>query len=407
MQLFKKIASNTFWQIVARVVSSGISFVITIVIARTLGVTGYGDLAKITAFVSLFYLFVDLGLNAIFLQLDTEQNRFRDLLSFRLLLAVGVFCLIGIVALFLPFNLRNGIGYSPLVKVGILLFGLTFFSRAIVFSTAAVFQLKYQYKLTAYATVLGSLATLGSLGIFLVFHPPFLFIVGAYVIGALIEALFSLFFLQQKLFPLSLDKTFIKDMTLQTLPIAAMLLLNLIYFRVDMFFLSVMKPTQDVAIYDFAYKFFDFLIALPLFLSNSFYPMLLDSEKNMRTAFPKLMVYLVGFAFLGVLTAFPTWFAASLLGFVKPEFAPATLALRLLVLSLPIFFATSIIQWIFIAKKKQQFLLSVYASSLVLNVVLNLLFIPHYSYVASAIITGVSETGVLAALLGYSLFGNL
>lgn len=407
MQLFRKIATNTLWQVVARVVSSGVSFLITILIARSLGVEGYGDLAKITAFVSLFYLVIDLGLNAIFLQREDSKERFRDLLYYRLFLAFILFLLVVLGALFLPYNTASGIGYSPLVKFGIALFGLTFFGQAMLLSSTVLFQKNYTYKLNTYATVISSGVTIFIVGLSLFFHLPFIIIVGSYAAGSLTGGLVSLLLVNESLTPFSMDKTFVKTITISTLPIALMLFLNLIYFRVDMILLSLNKATYDVAVYDFAYKFFDFLIALPLFLSNSIYPALLASEKNTRISFPKLMAYTLGFGFLGLVLAIPVWFASPLLAFVKNEFIESSFALRLLILSLPIFFATNIVQWIFIAKKKQAFLVFVYGGSLVLNILLNLIFIPHYSYVASAIITGVSEAGVLLALLLYALFANV
>lgn len=405
--MFGKIAANTFWQILARIVSSGVSFVITIIIARSLGVNGYGDLAKITAFVSLFYLAVDLGLNAVFLQFEDHEERFRDLLSFRLALATILFGLVSIGAFLLPYNGATGIGYSPLVKIGIVIFGLTFISRAVVFSTTVLFQKKYIYRLAAFATALGSLATLVGIVAFLFLNLPFLYVVLAYVIGNAVEGYSSLLFAKERFYPLSFDAKFLKALTMQTFPVALMLFLNLIYFRVDMLLLSLVQPTRDVAVYDLAYKFFDFLIALPLFLSNSLYPALLASEKNTRISLQKLIVYTLGFFFLGSMVVIPVWFATPLISLIKPEFFPSSFALRLLLLSLPVFFATNILQWIFIAKKKQVFLTIIYACSLLINIFLNIIFIPQFSYIASAIITGVSEAGILMALLVYSFSKEL
>lgn len=402
--LLRKIISNTAWQLIARIASSGTSFCITILIARSLGVSGYGDLAKITAFVSLFYLLIDLGLNAVFLQSEEHEKRFADLFSFRIVMAIGLFFLVGSIALFLPYTPSTGVGYSPLVKIGIIFFGLTFLGRAVSYSTAAVFQREFSYRYSTLASLGGSVMTLISVALFLFLKAPLLSIVGAYVLGSVTEGVLDMIFVKEKVTTLSFDTRFAKRLLLDTLPITIMLLLNLMYFRVDLFLLTILKSTHDVAMYDFAYRFFDFLIALPLFLSNSMYPALLSTEKNTRIALPKLMLYTLGFAILGVVIAIPVWIGSPLLLLVKHEFSDASLALRLLVLSLPIFFATNIIQWVYIAKKKQVFLLFVYGGSLLLNIILNIFFIPHYSYVGSAIITGVSEAGVLLALLLYSVF---
>ncbi|HLB60886.1 MAG TPA: hypothetical protein VJL83_04760, partial [Patescibacteria group bacterium] len=65
MSLPLKIAGNTLVQLIGKFVTAGITFLITLVIARTYGVVGYGDFTKMTAYASLFYLLVDFGMNAV------------------------------------------------------------------------------------------------------------------------------------------------------------------------------------------------------------------------------------------------------------------------------------------------------------------------------------------------------
>jgi O-antigen/teichoic acid export membrane protein len=165
-----------------------------------------------------------------------------------------------------------------------------------------------------------------------------------------------------------------------------------------MLLLALQKPTTDVAVYDLAYKVFDFLIALPLFLSNTIYPQLLYAENNLRISFPKLTQFIFIFIILGIIVAIPVWIATPLLSFVRPAFILSAVPLKILLISLPIFFATNILQWILIAKREQLFLLFVYFFSMGINIILNLLFIPQFSYLASAIITGISEAIVFVAL---------
>jgi O-antigen/teichoic acid export membrane protein len=76
------------------------------------------------------------------------------------------------------------------------------------------------------------------------------------------------------------------------------------------------------------------------------------------------------------------------------------LPFRILLLSLPFFFTTSFLQWTLITLGKQKYLMIVYFFSTLLNIVLNVIFIPQFSYVACATITVVSEGIVFAFLLG-------
>jgi O-antigen/teichoic acid export membrane protein len=94
----------------------------------------------------------------------------------------------------------------------------------------------------------------------------------------------------------------------------------------------------------------------------------------------------------------PAWFLAPLIAIVKKDFIPSIFIFRILLLSLPVFFLTNILQWILIAKNKKVYLLKIYLIAALLNVLLNLFFIPKYSYIAAAIITGISE-GLILILL--------
>lgn len=399
MKLYKKLAAHTLYQVIARIASSGASFLITVLVARHFGVSSYGDFAKVTAFVTMFYLFADFGFNAIFLQKDGSGKRFKDLFYTRLVLAVFLIAVVNFIAFLLPYNPLTRIGFSPFVRMAISLFSVTIFTEAILFSTFAIFQRKYIYQRFMLATIVGSVVTLSLVGIFVLLGCSLFWVFVAYVIGALVEAAVSLLFTEEQFFPAVVHMPFVKELFYETLPVALMLIFNLIYFRVDTFLLALFRPSVDVGIYDIAYRVFDFLIALPLFLSNVLYPRLIEHEKNNRNVKAMVMAYAIRFFGLGILVAIPFWFLSPLLFYViKPALLPAVTPLRLLLLSLPIFFATNILQWILLAKKQQKYLAGVYFVLTLVNILLNLLFIPHFGYVASAIITSVSEAFVLLAL---------
>ena len=66
---------NTGSQMIGKVVTSGTTFIISILIARSLGADGYGDFSKITTYIPIFYLFADFGLNAAYIQKEQEDKK--------------------------------------------------------------------------------------------------------------------------------------------------------------------------------------------------------------------------------------------------------------------------------------------------------------------------------------------
>ncbi len=393
------IFKSTFYQFVSRVATATITLIITIAIARIFGGLGYGEFTKVTAFVAFFYLLADAGLNALYLQKDQDNRYFRDLFWTRVMLGIALVFLVSAVTLFLPYDPRTKIGFSVEVRLGIILYALTILQQAIIYTAGAVFQKKQQFNFSMVANISGSLVSLFCVAIFLLFAKSLLSVLLAFVVGWSVTAFLSLLWAKQKLLPFSFHWSFIRALLKESTPLSAMLLINLVYFRADIFLLSFLRPATDVGIYGLSYKFFDFLIAIPTFLSNSLYPLLLHHVNNRQVFYYVISKYFIVFLALSVLIVIPSWFLSPVFSLIKKDFAQAVVPFRILLLSVPFFFMTSFLQWILIAKKKQTFLMWVYFFSAVLNIVLNLVFIPIGSYIASAWITCVSEVAVFFLLL--------
>jgi O-antigen/teichoic acid export membrane protein len=397
----KLIAKNTSYQILARGVSSFIGFLITLIIARKFGVLGYGDFTKITSYVALFYLVIDFGLNAFFLQY--ENAKFKNLFYLRMLISVGIFLLLNALAFFLPYNAVLGTGFSGAERFGIFIFSFGIFAQSIILSASAVFQKAVNYYFYMVGTIIGAVINLIIVLILALLNFSIIYILFGFVASSFIGALALLFFAKEKIFPLSIDKGFAVKILQASWPLGLMLIFNLVYFRVDMFLLSIFKTTQDVGIYGLSYKFFDFLIALPLFLSNAVYPFLIKAKVDKNLFFNLTGKYFFVFLLASFVVIIPFWFISPLFTLVKADFAASMLPFRILLLSLPFFFTTSFLQWALITLGKQKYLMLVYSLSTLLNIVLNIVFIPQFSYVACATITLLSEGIVFIFLLAQLL----
>jgi O-antigen/teichoic acid export membrane protein len=393
----KLVAKNTSYQILARGITSFIGFLITLIIARKFGVTGFGDFTKITSYVALFYLIIDFGLNAFFLQY--ENARFKNLFYLRMLISVGIFLLLNVIAVFLPYNAVLGTGFSAAERFGIFIFSFGIFAQSIILSASAIFQKTVNYFFYMVGMVIGSVINLIVVLIFAFLNFSLIYILFGFVISSFVGAFALLIFAKEKIFPLSLDKHFATTIMKASWPLGLMLIFNLVYFRADMFLLSILKTTQDVGIYGLSYKFFDFLIALPLFLSNAIYPFLLKIKTDQKLFFKLTNKYFFVFLIASFIVIIPFWFISPLFTLVKTDFSGSILPFRILLLSLPFFFTTSFLQWVLITLGKQKYLMVIYLLSTLLNIVLNVIFIPQFSYLACATITLISEGIVFVFLL--------
>lgn len=392
------IAKNVVYQILARVTNALAGLVVTVLIARNLGVSAFGDYTKIISFVGLFYLVSDFGLNAVYLQKENNHAEFKDLFYIRLLSSIILAIVASIIGFTLPYQQASQLGFSHAVKNGIIIFSPSIVMYSLLLTSQVVFQKSLEYSKLFIANFIGAIATIAGVGLSVVYKLELSGVIVALVIGDFVGTLSAFLLTKQKIFPVKTNRPFTKDLIYESFPIAMILIFNLVYFRADTMILSFMKSSQDVGVYGLAYKFFDFLLAIPLFFSNVLYPFFLGRAKNFRKGSLNVQTYSFTLIIVAILLAVIFWFLAPLLTLISNSYSLSIIPFRLLIISLPFFFLSSILQWFLIANKKQNFLLKVYIFSAIINVFLNLIFIPAASYRASAIITGLTEAIVCIAL---------
>jgi len=395
------IATNTGSQIAGKMINSGATFLITLFIARSYGVNGYGDFTKITTYIAFFYLLGDFGLNAIYLQKQKKDDSLWGVLfGVRL---IGSILLIFIALALLSFLPQGQLqGYTPAVRLAIILFSPAIFAQAIITTANALFQKYLRYDLSTLALSIGSIVAVILVWIVtIVFQPQIgvLFASIAFFVGLLVTAVVSVF-LASRLEKLRLSFR-LQDMSpllISSIPLGLTLLCNQVYFRVDSLILTLSRQTSDVGIYGLAYKLFEVPLAFPTFFMNSVYPLFLVQAKIAKTKELQKMIGKVGwFLSIGaIVLVVLLWLAAPLISLIRVDFLPSIAVFRILILGLPFFFVSSLTMWTLIALGKQMTLLAIYAFTMIMTILLDLYFIPLYGVTAAAWITVGSEAVVLS-----------
>lgn len=398
MSLSRKIIFNTFAQFLNRFAIAGSAFVVSLLIARYFGVRGFGEYAKATTFIAFFYLFADFGMNAYVLREIThnvakEKEVVGNLFGLRLIIGIILTLLAFLVTFILPFDAVRNEGFTPVAKQAIQVLSILVLYQAFLNVTNVIFQKHLKYEQSTLANIIGSIVTLVAVIIFLYFKSPLPVVLFSYSIGSLFAGII-LFFLVKKLFihftPLFSGNEF-KKIIINSLPLGLTLVFNLVYFRADVFILTLFRTTTEVGTYGLAYKFFEFPLTLPTFFANSLYPILLARVKNkalFKQTVIKAGLFLLG---LSVVVLLGFYFCAPLLVFIRKDFYPSIEILRILSLSMPVFFLSSLWMWILITFGKNKQLLTIYFIGMLVNIIFNLLLTPAYGVNAAAIITGVSE----------------
>ncbi len=343
----------------------------------------------------LLYLGVDLGINAHALPeslKDNFQGVWQKLLGLRLMLAGMMLVLSGLVIFVLPLE--------PTFKVAVLFGLLSIIGVAIFYNSNLLFQSRLRFDLFTLSSAAGSLTAL--LIIFLLVQnrigiPYFLI---AHTIGWFVVAVISLIFVRRflKIFP-KFEVSYSLGIFKKIWPLSLTVISNVIYFRIDAFILSAIKTFSEVGIYNLAYQIFQALLVVPAYIMNSFYPLMVkdfaEDKKKFRANLIKACFVMLVIALAGmIVTIFFAPFVIMLIAGGK-EFSGSVIALRILSLGFPAFFVTSVLMWTLVVLKKYKTMLAIYLFGLVFNALANLIFIPLYSYVGAAVVTGASEYLIL------------
>jgi O-antigen/teichoic acid export membrane protein len=394
--LLPTIASNTLAQLVSKFFGAGLTFVITVLIIRLASPTVFGDLTKSLVLIGLGFTLADFGLNAITVralgQGKALTKEFSTLLYTRLSLSLLTLFILNLALFFLPD------AYSLSIRGAFFLGSLALIFQGVYTTSNAVFQHQQNYWLSTISTVLGTTVSAGLTYYYLLTSPTLSHFLLATTIGYFVMALISLGLVGIK--PVPVQQKDVLNLLKAAAPLGAILVSSVAGSKLDTLVLGSYWPSSVVGEYGFAYRIFDVLLVVPVFLTNALYPHLVRVNKNTDLRFFKTGL---GAMFLaGLVLTLITYLAAPLLDVIRPGLNDSIRSLKLLSLGLPFFFTTAPLMWYLIAQSYEKTVLSIYLLATAFNLISNLIFVPSYGLAASAIITGATELFIFLSLLYHS-----
>lgn len=408
----KSIASNTFFQLISKVITMTITFTLTIIISREYGSYGYGLFTLFQSFPVLFYMIADFGLNAIGTReisknLKEINKIFNNVLFLRIFLSLFL-VLVSIVATLFLYDDVN-------VRYGLILGALIIVSQTLVSTTNIIFQIKLRYDLSSVSNVISYIFLLVSVLLLVSNKVDVAILNFIYVLASFIAFGINIYLLKRfdVRVDLNISREYIKELVLMSWPLGLMFIFSQINFKADSIMLSLLKlpdlglnNIQSVGVYGLPYKIFEVLLVVPTFIMNSTYPALLDSYnlniKKFKDNIIKTvavmsvvggLVSLLGYLFINHFLTFEI--IESIFG---PEFTYSKQLLLILFSGIFVFFITQPLSWFMVIRDKQKILPLIYAISAIFNVSMNYYLIPKYSFIASAYLTWISE-GIILILL--------
>jgi O-antigen/teichoic acid export membrane protein len=231
-------------------------------------------------------------------------------------------------------------------------------------------------------------------------------------LGSLISIIFTAALLFKKLVKpdFSFDFSFMQNTLGQALPFALMNIFILIYFRIDMVMLSLMKNETVVGLYSASYRIMEMLLVIPAVIMIPIYPAMSRLTKNESAKFHELsQISVQGLLLICLPVTLIIFFLAPqfmLFFYGDSDYLTATAALKILVFTLPFNGLTSVFATMLAANNRQIITTRNTAICAGFNILLNMLLIPSYSFIGAAAATLATE-GLLAALCYFAVVKSL
>lgn len=397
-----KLTKNTLISAVGRVFGIIATLISTALLTRALGSEDFGVYSFILAFAATFYVIADFGFGQLLAREiaravpdDEREKTLGTLFTLRLGFLFVSLGAAPVAAL--------AMGYAPSVIYGIIIGAAAYLFISLAQLLMGIFQWALRMHYVAFAEFGARLVQLGA-------------VLAAYISGVRDITAFLLIFAAgfcaqflmlafwaRRITPMRphVDTRRLRAMLGEALPIGISLMLVYVYFRADAIILAFFHPGSPVGFYNLAYRVLENLIFFPAMFVGLVFPKLSAAwtadKAQFRALFRRtrnILLVAAPLALVGTFIFAPL--VTSVLG--GAEFSPATDALRILSIAIALIFLATLPGQAVVAMGIQKKAVWLYFMGAALNVTLNLIFIPRYSYLATSWTTVATEAVVTAGL---------
>jgi len=395
-------AANAAYLIAANLLAKLFSLILVLYATRTLGRHLYGNYVEVAAFVGLFSFLTDLGLSTVAVR-DVAQDRslatryVSNMLLLRLFFSALDIVLIVVLA-------QQFV--APSLRAAIYVYALALIPLTVMGTLQLAFQFSERQGYTAVLNVGTTVVRiiLSLLVLYVGHHVLALMLVFTAV--TTVSAGVTAWLVYTRFLPrrMELDFFWWPVLLKQAAPFAFLALLNYFYARVDMQLLYGFSGCEHArgnegcsvtGLYGLAYQALDVASAvLVTSTGTALLPAInrvaVESHEALTRVIRSSYTLLLSVGVLGAL--FGMFYATDILRLLGDRgFSGAAPALAILVWALPCYLVLNMLGAALIAVHRQRVLMVSFAVTLVFNVVFNVLLIPHYSYIASSVLTVASE----------------
>ena len=404
MNTVQTIAKNTGVLFAADIITKILSLILLIYIARYLGDVIFGKYSFALVFTGLFGVLTNLGMNELIIrEVARDKTKASKYLGNVAIIRV-ILSIIALVLVIIAINLMN---YPEDTTTAVYIFAF----YTILLSLGAIFRVTFRaFERMEYEALINILSRgiTVSLGLTVLFCGYGLIeLAFVFLISSVFDLLFGFSICIKKFArpKLEIDLDFWKETIKTSIPFSLSSIFIMIYWRIDMVMLSVMKGDAVVGWYSAAYNLvFAFEPIVFIFMSAVFPVMsklFVSSTDSLKIAYEKSIKYLL---IIGLPISVGLMVLADkiILLIYTDAFTPSILALQILAWAVLLLFLYRPALYLLGSINRQKQMALIGGMGATVNIVLNLFLIPKFSYVGAGIATIATESLVVVLYFYYS-----
>ncbi|MEW6407228.1 MAG: flippase [Patescibacteria group bacterium] len=388
--LFKYIFKNTVFLLIARSVFKAFMAAMTIVLARFLGVENFGIYSTAVAFAAIFLVFNDLGMNTYLIREGSRDKTklpvlFGNGLVIELIMSLILYFAIVVAAIILKYP-PQVISLISLIAIATLIYeGRKIFE--------GVFCVNLKFKIIGWQQIFYSVLLFILTLLVVLKNPDLKNIAYVQIFVSVVILLFFIFILLKFLKP-KVVLSQIYPMLTGAFAFCLSHFFFIIYFQTDTVILSIFKDSHDVGLYSAVYRLVVAIFIFSQIILQTCMPVIyriaMSEREKLKRIYRVLVKYLGTF---GLAASCGLFFLAKpivLLAYGK-KYEGAIIILQILAWFIFLKFLSSVFSTYLLSTSKQNRRAAIQGVAAFLNLVLNLILIPKFGFIAAAATTLFSE----------------
>lgn len=400
MNRAKLIAKNTAILLLAEVVSKIFMFIFIMYTARYLGAKNFGIFSFALAFTGILGIFSDIGLAQLTTR-EVARNRssaskyFQNVLGIKIILAIMTFILILLII--------NTIESSKEMITVVYLIGVATIFYTFILMFNSIFQAFEVMKYISIGKILSSVLLVSVILLtqkkgfdivdFATLYVSVFFVILCYSYIICVKK-----FVSSKI---EFDWVFWKKTIKEALPFGLTSYFIMIYLMIDSVMLSFMQGDEIVGWYNAGYRLILALTFIPISFHTALFPAMsqlyINSQNSLKHLHENFFKYMI---ILAVPIAVGTTLLADRIVILifGSGYLPSIIVIKILIWSLVFIFARTPIERLFESVNQPIAVTKVFGISAILNIFLNFMLIPKYSYIGAAAATLITDFTVFIIL---------